>query len=461
LTIIGSGPGGYVAAIRAAQLGLKTAIVEKEKALGGTCLHWGCIPTKVLLHAAELKESIEGMKQYGIDVSGVSVDWEKLLRRKKIVVDKNAKGVEFLMKKGKIEVVRGTGFIEARRRVRVSAEGAPPQILETLNIIVATGSKVASIPGAAFDGERVLSSDDALVLASVPESMVVLGGGAVGVEFASLFRSFGCKTTLVEMLPSLLPLMDADLGQELARAFRKRGIDVRAGTKFVSVEKSGEGLVVTLEKTEGGARESVSASRLLVAVGRKPVTDGLGLDELGVERARGYIQVSPRMETRVPGIYAIGDVVGTAALAHVASEEGVVAVEAIAGRSPEPIHYDQVPSCVYSMPEVASVGLGEEEAGRSGRELKVGKFPFTANSKAAVVGETGGFVKIVADKKYGEILGVHMIGPHVTELLSGVTALMHSEAGIDELARTIHPHPTLSEAIHEAALAAGEGSIHI
>ncbi len=461
LIVIGSGPGGYVAAVRASQLGLRTAVVEKEKALGGTCLHWGCIPTKVLLHAAEMKESLEHMKQYGIEARDVSVDWSKLMRRKKAVVDKGAKGVEYLLKKGKVEVVPGTAFIESPGRVRAAAEGAAPRVLETRNIVVATGSRVASIPGADFDGERILSSDDALSLDRVPDSMIVLGGGAVGVEFASLFRSFGCRVTLVEMLPSLLPLMDADLGQELARAFRKRGIEVKVGTKFSSVDASGEDLRVTIEKTEGGEGEVVSASKLLVAVGRKPATDGLGLDELGVVRERGYIQVGPRMETNVPGIYAIGDVVKTAALAHLASEEGVVAVETIAGRDPEPVDHDLVPSCVYSMPEVASVGISEERAREDGREVRVGKFPFAANSKASVLGETAGFVKIVADGRYGEILGAHMIGPRVTELLSGVVALMRAEGGIEELGRTIHPHPTLSEAIREAALSAGDGAIHI
>jgi dihydrolipoamide dehydrogenase len=461
IVIVGAGPGGYVAAIRAAQLGLRTAVVEKEKALGGTCLHWGCIPTKVLLHAAEMKESLEHMKAYGIEAKEVAVDWTKLLRRKKVVIDKNAKGVEYLMKKGKVEVVHGTAFLEAPGRVRVAPESGAPQILETRNIVIATGSKVATIPGAAFDGERILSSDDALSLPSVPPSMVVLGGGAVGVEFASLFRAFGSAVTLVEMLPALLPLMDAEVSEELARALKKRGIDVKTGTKFVSVERTGDGVRVTLEKTEGGGRETVEASRLLVAVGRKPVTDGLGLDEIGVAREKGFVRVGPRMETNVPGIYAIGDVLPTAALAHLASEEGIAAVEAIAGRSPEPVRYDRVPSCVYSTPEVASVGLTEEQAKSGGRNVRVGRFPFSANSKAAVTGETTGFVKIVSDAAYGEILGIHMIGPRVTELLAGVTALMQAEGGVQELGRTIHPHPTLSEAVREAALAAGDGSIHI
>jgi len=460
LIVIGSGPGGYVAAVRAAQLGLNTSIVEKEKALGGTCLHWGCIPTKVLLHAAEMKENLEQMKQYGIEAGEPTVDWKKLLRRKKIVVDKNAKGVDYLMRKGKVDVVRGTGAIESKEKVRVTPEEGDPTVLIAKNILIATGSKVASIPGAEFDGDRVISSDDALYLEAVPDSLVVLGGGAVGVEFASLFRSFGAEVTIVEMLPGLIPFADAEVSKELAKAFEKRGIDVRVGTRFSSLDKKGDSLRVEVEK-EGGEKESVTASKLLVAVGRKPVTDGIGLDELGVKRERGYIQVGPKMETNVPGVYAIGDVVATPALAHLASDEGVVAVETIAGREVEPINYDHVPSCVYSLPEVATVGLSEEEAKERGHEVRVGRFPFTANSKASVVGETTGFVKIVVEKEYGEILGVHMIGHHVTELLAGVTAVMHSEGGVQELAGTIHPHPTLSEAIHEAALAAGEGAIHM
>ncbi|MFH1279799.1 MAG: dihydrolipoyl dehydrogenase [Candidatus Eisenbacteria bacterium] len=461
LIVIGSGPGGYVATVRAAQLGLSTAIVEKQKALGGTCLHWGCIPTKVLLYAAEMRENLDHMKQYGIEVEGFSVDWKKLLRRKKIVVDKNAKGVEYLMKKGKVDVLQGTGFIEAPGKVRVTPEEGDAVILETKNILVATGSQVASIPGADFDGDKIISSDDALYLEEVPKSMVVLGGGAVGVEFASLYHSFGCEITLVEMLPGLVPLMDAEVSKELARAFQKRGIAVKVGTKFVSVDKTGDGVKVVLENVESGGKETIAAGKLLVAVGRRPVTDGIGLDEAGVKRERGFIPTGPRMETNVPGIYAIGDVVPTAALAHLASEEGVVAVEGIAGRDPQPIDHDQVPSCVYCIPEIAAVGLTEEEARRRGHDAKVGKFPFSANSKAAVVGDTVGFVKIVSDAKHGEILGVHMIGHHVTELLSGVTAVMHAEGGVHELGETIHPHPTLSEAIHEAALAAGEGAIHI
>ncbi len=461
LVVIGPGPGGYVAAVRAAQLGLKTAVVEKRDVLGGTCLHRGCIPTKVLLHAAELKESLAHMKQYGIDAGEAVVDWKKLLRRKKAVVAKNAKGIEYLMKKGKIEVLRGAGFIEAPGKVRVTPESGEAVTVETKNILVATGSEVASIPGADFDGERVISSDDALNLESVPESMIVLGGGAVGVEFASLFHSFGCKVTLVEMLPRLVPLMDAEISDELARVFRKRGIDVRTGTKFAAVDKGGDTLAVEIENVESGEKEILTAEKLLVAVGRRPVTDGIGLDELGVAREKGFVPVSPFQETSVPGVYAIGDVVPSAALAHVASEEGVVAVETMAGREAEPVRHEQIPSCIYSIPEAASTGLTEEEAKENGHDVKTGRFPFSANSKASVLGDATGFVKIVTDARYGEILGVHMIGPHVTELLSGVTVLMHAEGGVAELAGTIHPHPTLSEAIHEAALAVGEGAIHI
>lgn len=459
LIVIGGGPGGYVAALRAAQLGLRTAIVEKEQGLGGTCLHWGCIPTKVLLHAAEMMESLKKMKSYGITVGDVAFDWKTLMRRKKAVVTKNVKGLEFLTRRGKIEVFRGLGTIVAPGRVRVKPVEGDPSELETKNIIIATGSAVSSIPGLVPDGERIITSDDALNLEELPGSIVVLGGGAVGVEFASLFHSFGCKTTVVEMLPTLVPLMDGEIGKEMERAFKKRGIEIKTGTRFAGVESIGKSLTIELEG-RGEKREKIEAEMLLVAVGRKPVTEGLGLDEVGVEMDGPFVKAGPYGETSIPGIYAIGDVIRTAALAHVASEEGVVAVEKIAGRDGEPVDANRVPSNVYSLPEAASIGLTEDQAKEAGHDVVVGKFPFSANSKAAVIGETGGFVKIVTERKLGEILGVHMIGPHVTELLAGASAVMESEGGVQELARAIHPHPTLSEAIHEAALAALDGAIH-
>ncbi len=459
VVIIGGGPGGYVAGLRAAQLGLRTAIVEKNAGLGGTCLHRGCIPTKVLLHAAEMMESVGKMKSYGITVKEVALDWKTLQRRKNAVITKNVKGIEFLMRRGKIDIVEGLGAIAAPGKVRVVPAKGATKTLDTKNIIIATGSEVSSIPGLEVDGKRIITSDDALSLDALPSSIVVLGGGAVGVEFASLFHSFGVETTVVEMLPRLVPLMDGDVGKELERSFRKRGIQVRSNTKFTGVTKKGKLLAVKLEGG-GGKKETIEAETLLVAVGRRPVTDRLGLAEAGIEMDGRFVKVNPFCETNVPGIYAIGDVIRTAALAHVASEEGVIVMEKIAGRTVEPIDPKRVPSNVYPLPEAASTGYTEEEAIEAGFDVKTGKFPFSANSKAAVLGESAGFVKIVVDGKLGEILGIHMIGPHVTELLAGPTAVMESEGGVQELARTIHPHPTLSEAVHEAALAAMDGAIH-
>ncbi len=459
LIVIGGGPGGYVAAYRAVQLGLRTAIIEKTPSLGGTCLHRGCIPTKVLLQGAEMMESISTMKSYGITVKEVSVDWKKLMARKRAVVTKYVKGLEFLAKRGKIEVIEGLGSIPAPGRVTVTPEKGPARELTGKGIIIATGSQVSSIPGLEIDGKKIISSDDALELTALPKSIVVLGGGAVGVEFASLYNSFGVKTTVVEMLPALLPMMEPDVSKELERAFKKRGIQVRSGTRFSSVKPRGKTLDITLE-SKGGDSETINAEILLVAVGRKPVLDGLGLDKIGVQMDGRFIKAGPYQETSVPGIYAIGDVLKTLALAHLASEEGVIAVEHIAGHETEPINHGLVPSNIYTLPEVASVGLTEAEAREKGHDVKTGKFPFSANSKSAVIGHTEGFVKIVTDKKYGEILGIHMIGPHVTELLAGPTGVMASEGTVYELAKTIHPHPTLSEAVHEAALAAIDGAIH-
>ncbi|NNE08957.1 MAG: dihydrolipoyl dehydrogenase [Gemmatimonadetes bacterium] len=459
LIVVGGGPGGYVAAFRAAQLGLRTAIVEKTPALGGTCLHWGCIPTKVLLHAAEFMEEIELMKEYGITVKGASFDWPTLLEKKKAVVQKYVSGLDFLAKRGKIEVIEGVGSIPAAGQVKVTpAKGkGAAQTITAKAIIVATGSEVATIPGLELDHKKIISSDDALYLDKLPKSMVVLGGGAVGVEFASLFKSFGVDVTVVEMLPALLPMMEPEVSKELERNFKKRKIGVKSGTKFAGVTTKNRKLHV---KLEGKKNETVETDMLLVAIGRRPVTAELGLEKLGVAMDGRFVKVDGYLQTNVPGIYAIGDVVKTLALAHLASEEGIVAVEHAAGRETHPINHDQVPSNVYTLPEVAAVGLTEAEAKEKGYDVKVGKFPFSANSKSAVVGHTEGFVKIVTDKKYGEILGVHMIGPHVTELLAGPTGIMASEGTVDELARTIHAHPTLSEAVHEAALAAIDGAIH-
>ncbi|MBD3868519.1 MAG: dihydrolipoyl dehydrogenase [Acidobacteria bacterium] len=459
LTIIGSGPGGYVAAIRAAQLGLKTAVIEKYKLPGGTCLHWGCIPTKALLHSAEVLETTRTAGGYGVKVQNAELDLPGVHKHRKKTVITNAKGVAFLFKKNGITLIQGTGRLAGAGAVEVTPEQGDPFTVKSGKIILATGSVVREMPGMEFDGKSIISSDHALELDRIPESMLVLGAGAVGVEFASIYATFGSKVTLVELLPNLVPLEDPDLGQELEKAFKKRKIEVHTGTRVQSVKKVDGGVKIKAEK-DGEAVE-MSTEVLLVAVGRNAVTSGLGLEGTGVVMDGPFIQVDGMMQTGEPGVYAIGDIVKTPALAHVASHEGVIAAEHAAGGSPHPIDYDKIPSCTYSSPEIASVGLSEQEAKDRGYEVAVGSFPFTANGKAKIIGDARGFVKIVSDKKYDEILGVHIIGPHATELISEAIAAVNLEATTEALFHAVHAHPTLAEAMHEAALGVHGRSIHI
>jgi dihydrolipoamide dehydrogenase len=468
--VIGSGPGGYVCAIRAAQLGLRTAIVEKETAMGGTCLNWGCIPTKALLHAADLFAEIQRAASFGIRVDAPSVDMKKLHQYRQRVVAKNAKGVEFLMKKNKVDVHRGFGAVTAPGTVTVQPHGGEATSLSTRHIVVACGSAPRNIPGFEFDGERVISSNEALTLDHVPERLAVLGAGAVGVEFASIYSRLGSQVTLIELLPHILPFEDEEVARELERAFRKQGLEVMAGCRAESLDK-GEHLTLQVRQGGGddgddGTVQEVACDLLLVAVGRGPVSEGVGLAEVGVEVDRGFVRVNERLETGVPGIHAIGDIIALPdrphpQLAHVASHEGVHVAELIAGHTTEPLNYDQIPGCTYCSPEVASVGLTEAAARERGHDVRVGKFPFSANSKSSVLLETVGFVKIVADARYDELLGVHIIGPHATDLIAeGVTALK-LESTSEALFRAIHPHPTLSEAIGEAAHGVHGAPIHM
>jgi dihydrolipoamide dehydrogenase len=457
LIVIGSGPGGYVAAIRAAQLGLRTAVVEKDPKFGGTCLLRGCIPTKALLHTASILDEIREAKDLGIVVAEPTLDIVKAQERKQKVVDSNAKGVEFLFKKNKITGIRGRGRLAGPHDVEV--EG--PDGKKTYGarfVMIATGSVPRDVPIAPVDGEKILNSDHILELKKVPASLAVLGAGAVGTEFASIYHSFGSKVTLIEMLPRVLPIEDEEVSAELEKALRKRGIEVMTGTKAASVEKTDGGVRL---KLEGGKKDTVEAEMLLVAIGRKPVTEDLGLEALGVELERGYIKVNPNMQTAVPHIYAIGDVLNTPWLAHVASAEGILAAEHMAGQKVRPINYDRVPSCTYCEPEVASVGLTEAKAKERGYDVQVGKFPLTALGKAKVIGKTGGFVKVVRDKKYDEILGVHIIGAHATDLIAEACVALQMEGTDEELFRTMHAHPTMSEAVMEAAHAAHGQAIHI
>jgi dihydrolipoamide dehydrogenase len=457
LIIIGSGPGGYVAGIRAGQLGMKVAVVEKDPKYGGTCGLRGCIPTKALLHTASVLDEIRASAALGINVAEPALDIDKAQDRKQKVVDSNAKGVEFLFKKNKVTGLRGFGRVTGPNEVEV--EGADgKQTYGAKNILIATGSVPRDVPIAPTDGERILNSDHVLELRKVPATLAVLGAGAVGTEFASIYTSFGTKVTLIEMLPRVLPIEDEEVSAELQKALRKRGIEVMTGVKLTSAEKTENG--VTL-KLEGGKKDTVEAEMLLVAIGRKPVTESLGLEALGVELERGYVKVNPYMQTAVPHIYAIGDVVNTPWLAHVASFEGVLAVEHMAGLSPKPLNYDRVPSCTYCEPEVASVGLTEAKAKERGYDVQTGKFPFTALGKARIVGKTEGFVKVVRDKKYDEILGVHIIGVHATDLIAEACVALQMEGTDEELLRTMHAHPTLSEAVMEAAHAAHGAAIHI
>lgn len=463
VTIIGSGPGGYVAAVRAGQLGLKVAIVEKEKdaRLGGTCGLRGCIPTKALLNAAHLYEKAGHFENFGLKIKELSYDWAGVQKYKSDVVAKNSAGVTYLMKKNKATIFNGFGKILGPGKVEVALADGKKETIETKNIIIATGSVVRPIPGFETDGKQVVNSDQILELTSVPKSMIVMGSGAVGVEFASVYHRFGCDTTVVELLDRIVPLEDADVSKELQRAFKKQGIKCETGLKLDKLEKSKKGVKVSGKNAKGDT-VTLEAEMLLVAVGRMPYLENLGLENTKVKVSeRGTVEVNEYCETAEPGIFAIGDVIPTAQLAHLASKEGILVVEKIAGKKVEPIKQNLVPNCTYCDPEVASVGLTEAKAKEAGYDVKVGKFPFSASGKARILGETDGFVKIVADKKYDEVLGVHIIGPHATELLAEACVAMALETTADELGRVIHAHPTVSESIMEAAEGVHDLTIHM
>ena len=460
LVIIGSGPGGYVAAIRAAQLGLSTAIVEKDPALGGVCTLRGCIPTKALLHAADLLEETRRGADLGVVAKDLRFELAAAMKHKAKVVRQSSNGIAYLMKKNKVDVHTGFGSLADAHTVSVSGAGGETT-LSAKFVILATGSRPRALPIVPTDHETVLDSDSILELKEVPKSLVVIGSGAVGVEFASMFARFGSKTTVVEMLPRLVPVEDEEISKELAAAFRKQGIACLVDTKVEKVEKFAGGVEV-LARTPNGKTESLKAEKLLIAVGRQPLSEKLGLEKLGIATERGYVTIDDHCRTSVPNIFAIGDVVPTPWLAHVASAEGIVAAETAAGAPTRPIDYDQIPGCTYCHPEIGSIGLSEAKARERGHDVVVGRFPFSASGKARCIDDTQGFAKIVSDRKYGEILGVHIIGPSATELVAEASAAMKLEATAEDLARTIHAHPTLSEAIHEAAEAAAYGHpIHI
>lgn len=459
VAIIGSGPGGYVAAVRAGQLGLKTAIIEKDKNLGGTCLLRGCIPTKALLHAADIYQELKHAGDLGIVVGKVSLDFDKIQKRKNKVVLKLAKGVEFLMKKNKIDLLSGTGKLEGRGRIIVTDSNGGSRSIESSNIIIATGSAPRSLPNLDIDGNQIITSDEVLELGSAPKSLMVLGAGAVGVEFASIYSRFGTDVTILEMLPRVLPIEDEEISAELAKSFKKQGIKVVTGAAVTSAVRQDGQVEVTARV--GDQEKHFVAEKLLVAVGRRAFTDGLGLETTSVEVERGFIKIDEHMRTAEKGIYAIGDVVATPQLAHVASSEGILAVETIAGKNPRPINYDHVPNCTYCYPEVASVGLTEAKARERGYDVRVGHFPTPVVGKAQILGAAEGMVKIVSDGRYDEVLGAHIIGPHATELIIEAGVALRMEATVEELIRTMHAHPTVSEAFKEAAEDVHHMAIHI
>lgn len=464
VVVVGAGPGGYVAAIRAAQLGLKTAIVERQY-MGGVCLNVGCIPTKALLHTADLLEELREAKRFGVNVKEFALDWEAALRQKDTVVKTMTGGVTFLMKKNKIDTLNGTARLAGRGQVVVTDGEGKTVTVASKNIIIATGARPREIPaiGAVFDNERILSSTGGLNMPSVPKSLLVVGAGAIGVEFASMYRTFGAEVTVVEMLPRLVPVEDEEISAELARGFNRRGIKALTGAKLNNLEV-GEGGVTARVTDAQGIDHTLSFERALVGVGVTPNTREIGLEDAGVATdPRGFVQVDDHMRTNIEGIYAIGDcALTTPWLAHKASAEGILAAETIAGHHAPPIDYGKIPACTYCTPEIASVGLSETKAREQGYDVKIGKFAFTGNGKATILGQRNGFIKIVADKQYDEVLGVHMIGPRVTELIAEAGMALSHEATAESMMRTIHAHPTLYEAIVEAAHAAATGSpIHM
>jgi dihydrolipoamide dehydrogenase len=450
LIVIGGGPAGYVCAIRAAQLGLSTAVVEKDK-LGGVCVNIGCIPTKALLHSARMAGIIaHDAKSLGIEVGTVKTDYGVAMRRSRQVAEQNSKGVEFLMKKNKITVLRGTGSLLPGKRAKVGSES----YTASRAVVIATGSRVKGIPslGLEINKATVISSDEALLLEKAPATLAIIGAGAVGAEFADIFAAFGSKVTLIEVLPRVLPIEDAEASDALAKSFRKRGIALLVGAKVVKASVGPGG--VTLDVESGGKTETITVERVLMAAGRAVNTEGIGLKEAGVElTAAGFVKVSPStLETTAPGVYAIGDVAGPPMLAHKGSREGVFVAELLAGKKPHPIRYDNIPSVTYCHPEVASIGLTEEQCKEKKLDYQVGRFPFSANGRARASNETEGFVKVIREKKYGEILGAHLVGGHASEMIHELAVARENEYTVEEVELAVHAHPTLSEAVAEACL---------
>lgn len=459
LIIVGSGPGGYVAAIRAAQLGLKVGVVEKEN-LGGVCLNWGCIPTKSLLKSAQAYEYALHAQSYGVSITGeVKPDFPKMIARSREVAAGMSKGVQFLLKKNNIQVVEGIGKLKSATEVEVTDAAGKVQVISAKNIVLATGARSRDLPNLPKDGKKVIGYRQAMTLEKQPKSMIVVGSGAIGSEFAYFYQSVGTQVTLVEFLPDVVPNEDEEVSKALARSFKKIKMDILLSSSVESVDTSGELCKVTIKTPKG--TEVREAEVVLSAVGITPNIDGIGLEEVGVTLENGRVKVDEFYRTNIPGVHAIGDIVGGPALAHVASAEGIVCVEKIAGLNPDPVDYSNIPGCTYTTPEVSSVGLTEKKAIEAGYEIKVGKFPYTASGKASAAGQKDGFVKLIFDAKYGELLGAHMIGGNVTEMISELVVARKLEITGHELLKTIHPHPTMSEAVMEAAAAAYGEVIHL
>jgi dihydrolipoamide dehydrogenase len=459
LIVIGSGPGGYVAAIRASQLGLKTAIIEKES-LGGICLNWGCIPTKALLKSAQVFEYLNHAADYGIKINGAGeVDFAAVVKRSRGVADGMSKGVQFLMKKNKIDVVNGFGKLKSKGVVEVKAEDGSTKTISGKNIIIATGGRSRELPNIKQDGVKVIGYRQAMVLPKQPKSMVVVGSGAIGIEFAYFYNSIGTKVTVVEYLDNIVPLEDEEISRNLQRILKKQGINIMTGANVESVDSTGELCKVSVKTATG--TEVIEAEIVLSAVGISTNIEGIGLEEVGVKTERGKVLVDDYYKTNIDGVFAIGDIVKGQALAHVASAEGIICVEKIAGQNPHPLDYNNIPGCTYCSPEVASVGYTEKAAKEAGYEIKVGKFPFSASGKASAAGAKDGFVKLIFDAKYGEFLGAHMLGLNVTEMIAEVVTARKLEATGHEIIKSVHPHPTMSEAVMEAAAAAYDEVIHL
>lgn len=459
IIVVGSGPGGYVTAIRASQLGLKTAIVERES-LGGICLNWGCIPTKALLKSANVYEYLQHAADYGINVKESSADFNAMIKRSRDVASGMSNGIQFLMKKNKIDVLKGNGVLKANKVVEVTDEnGAMTTYTAAKGVIIATGARSRELPNLPQDGNKIIGYRQAMTLPTQPKKLVVVGSGAIGVEFAYFYNAIGTEVTIVEYLPNIVPVEDEDVSKQLEKSFKKSGINILTNASVESVDTSGKGCVVSIKTAKG--EEKIECDVVLSAAGVVTNIENIGLEELGIIVDKGRIIVDDYYQTNLPGYYAIGDVVPGPALAHVASAEGIICVEKIAGHHPEPLNYGNIPGCTYCSPEVASVGMTEKAAREAGYEIKVGKFPFSASGKASAAGAKDGFVKLIFDAKYGELLGGHMIGANVTEMVAELVAVRKLETTGEELIKTVHPHPTMSEAIMEAAAAAYGEVIHL